>query len=57
MQIRRGARAYWIATSDPIADVPVRQHALRQAAGQPWLALELLADPAWQRQLSEHGIA
>ena len=56
--IRLGAPLYWLATSDPHADVPLRELALEQA-GLPaatndveasraaFRALELLDDPAW----------
>jgi hypothetical protein len=37
-------RAYWICTSDPIADVPEREAALRQAGGDAWAALDRLVD-------------
>jgi hypothetical protein len=38
---------YWLATSDPIGDEPLRRDALRQSGGDVWRALKLLADPAW----------
>lgn len=38
---------YWIGTSDPIGDEPIRRQALRDAYGDPWGALVLLADPNW----------
>jgi hypothetical protein len=41
---------YWIATSDPDRDEPLRRQALREADGDPWRALALLADPAWHHQ-------
>ena len=53
VSIRVGTRAYWLATSDPIGDVPIRERALRDADGEPWEALELLADPAWHRALAD----
>jgi hypothetical protein len=53
VSIRVGTRAYWIATSDPLRDVPLRERALHDAHGQPWKALELLANPAWHRALTE----
>jgi hypothetical protein len=46
--IRLGPELYWIATSDPHHDGPRRQAALDEADGDPWAALELLCDPAWQ---------
>jgi hypothetical protein len=39
-----GPRAYWICTSDPIADVPEREAALRGADEDAWAALDTLAD-------------
>jgi hypothetical protein len=41
--VRLGPRAYWICTSDPIADVPQREAALRDAREDPWRALDVLA--------------
>ncbi len=49
LQIVVGAREYWIATSDPARDEPVRQRALRASGNDPWQALELLADEGWQQ--------
>jgi type IV secretory pathway VirB4 component len=46
VQIRVGAAEYWIATSDPARDEPVRQHALRQSEGDEWAALQLLTEQA-----------
>ena len=43
VSVRLGPRAYWIATSEPIEDVPARERALREAGGDPWAALDLLA--------------
>lgn len=42
--LRVAALEYWIATHDPDRDEPLRQRALRAADGDPWKALELLAD-------------
>ena len=39
---------YWIASSNPRTDQPVRREALAQTGGDPWAALELLCDPVWQ---------
>ncbi|MHB1836019.1 MAG: hypothetical protein ACYCXW_13740, partial [Solirubrobacteraceae bacterium] len=50
ISIRVGPSEYWLATSDPIADEPVRRAALRQAGGDPWQALRLLSDPGWHAQ-------
>ena len=35
VSVRLGPRAYWIATSDPIEDVPARERALRAAGRRP----------------------
>ena len=43
---------YWICTHDPEFDEPVRRQALRDAEGDPWRALRLLADPAWHQRLA-----
>jgi hypothetical protein len=40
---------YWIATSDPANDQPLRHAALRDGGRDPWQALRLLADPAWHQ--------
>ena len=53
IQIAVGAREYWIATSDPARDERTRQQALAEAEGDPWGALELLADEDWQRDAAE----
>ncbi len=49
IQIAAGAQEYWIATSDPARDERIRQQALAESAGDPWRALELLADEHWQQ--------
>ena len=41
--LRVGPREYWLATSDPVSDAPLRAQALEQAGGDPWAALEALA--------------
>lgn len=56
IQIAAGAREYWIATSDPARDERVRRQALAEGAGDPWRALELLADERWQ-QASAHSLS
>jgi hypothetical protein len=55
LQIAVGAQEYWIASSDPARDEPVRQAALRHSAGAPWSALELLSnqDPEAPQHLRE----
>jgi TraG P-loop domain len=46
---------YWICTHEPEHDEPLRRQALRDAAGDPWRALRLLADPAWHQHLTEQA--
>ncbi|MEJ7786161.1 MAG: hypothetical protein WKF96_15250 [Solirubrobacteraceae bacterium] len=41
--LRVGPREYWLATSDPVKDAPLRAQALEQTGGDAWAALELLA--------------
>ncbi|MHB8234996.1 MAG: VirB4 family type IV secretion system protein [Solirubrobacteraceae bacterium] len=48
LQIPAGPLEYWIASSDPARDEQIRQLALRESAGDPWSALELLSDEHWQ---------
>jgi hypothetical protein len=43
VSIRVGPLEYWIATNDPNQDEPLRRRALREADGDPWRALRLLA--------------
>ncbi len=45
--LRPGDLEYWIATHDPDRDEPLRRQAIRDAGGDSWRALRLLADPAW----------
>jgi len=40
--IRVSEMEYWIATSDPVRDEPLRRRALREAGGDGWGALGLL---------------
>jgi type IV secretory pathway VirB4 component len=42
VSVRLGPRAYWVCTSDPIADVPEREEELRAAGEEPWAALSAL---------------
>jgi hypothetical protein len=46
---------YWIASSNPDTDQPLRHAALRQTGGNPWDALALLCDPDWQAQHAPVG--
>jgi type IV secretory system conjugative DNA transfer VirD4/TraG family protein len=48
LQIGVGPLEYWIASSDPARDEPVRRHALREAQQQGWAALRLLVNDEWQ---------
>ena len=48
LQIPAGPREYWIATSDPARDEPLREQALRDGDEDPWRALDLLTDDEWQ---------
>lgn len=50
VQIAPGPTEYWIASSDPARDEPLRRRALREAGGHAWRALELLADPGWHER-------
>jgi hypothetical protein len=45
--IRLAAPIYWIATSEPRRDVPLRERALREAGGDHYDAIDLLTDPRW----------
>jgi len=42
IEIRAGATEYWIATSEPDHDQPLREQVLRECDGDPWAALERL---------------
>jgi len=59
LQIPVGPLEYWIASSDPARDEHIRQLALRESAGDPWRALELLSDEQWQlaRESAEEPVA
>jgi hypothetical protein len=52
IQVAVGAHEYWIASSDPARDEPVRRRALRESDGDAWRALELLASNEWQERLA-----
>jgi hypothetical protein len=41
---------YWIASSNPDIDQPLRHAALRDADGDPWRALALLCNPDWHNR-------
>jgi hypothetical protein len=55
LSIRVSELEYWIATSDPDRDEPLRRAALREAGGDPWRALRLLADPDWHADRAAAG--
>ncbi len=42
-----GDLEYWLATSDPMGDEPLRRRALRDADGNAWGALKRLSDVNW----------
>lgn len=48
VRIAPAAPEYWIASSNPETDQPLRHAALTQAGGDAWQALSLLCDPTWQ---------
>jgi hypothetical protein len=50
VQIAPGTAEYWIASSDPARDEPLRRLALREAGGDAWQALSLLVDARWREQ-------
>jgi hypothetical protein len=52
IQIAVGPWEYWIASSDPARDEPIRQRALRETAGDSWAALKLLVQEEWQEHLA-----
>ena len=43
IEMRHAPAVYWLATSDPINDVPQRTRALANANGDAWAALDQLA--------------
>lgn len=44
VEIRAGAAEYWIATSEPDHDQPLRRDVLEQVGGDAWMAVEQLAE-------------
>ena len=50
VRIAPGRPEYWIASSNPETDQPLRHLALRQTAGNAWQALARLCDPDWVEQ-------
>jgi hypothetical protein len=53
LQIGVSSLEYWIASSDPARDEPIRRHALRQTDRESWAALELLVDEQWQQAAAD----
>jgi hypothetical protein len=49
VRIAPGRPEYWIASSNPELDQPLRHAALAETHGDPWKALALLCDPDWQK--------
>jgi hypothetical protein len=45
--IRLAAAIYWIATSEPRRDMPLKERALRDAGGDYYTAVALLLDRSW----------
>jgi type IV secretory pathway VirB4 component len=60
VRIAPGGPEYWIASSNPELDQPLRNLALRQTGGNAWQALAQLCDPEWvddHRAHVDHGPA
>jgi hypothetical protein len=43
VELRPSPAVYWLATSEPVVDVPRREQAIRDHAGDSWAALDALA--------------
>lgn len=58
VQIGVGPSEYWIASSDPARDEPLRARAMRESGGDAWVALSLLTDERWHEELAheEEGV-
>ena len=54
VRIAPGRPEYWIASSNPETDQPLRHLALRQTNGNAWQALARLCDPDWVAQHRPH---
>jgi hypothetical protein len=50
VRIAPAAPEYWIASSNPELDQPLRYAALKETGGDAWKALIHLCDPAWLEQ-------
>jgi hypothetical protein len=56
VRIAPGDPEYWVASSNPDSDQPLRHVALRESGGDAWKALELLCDSDWHdRHSAEPG--
>ncbi len=51
VSIRVSEAEYWIATSDPVRDEPLRRRALTEAGGDAWGALRLLCSQEWRARV------
>ena len=47
VRIAPGDPEYWIASSNPESDQPLRHAALQHTRGNAWEALALLCNPDW----------
>jgi hypothetical protein len=56
VRIAPGAPEYWIASSNPELDQPLRALAVNTAGGDAWQALTLLCDPDWHEQHPVEGV-
>jgi hypothetical protein len=58
ISIRVSPIEYWIATSDPVRDEPLRRQALAEAGGDPWRALRVLCSGGWRErvEIGERGL-
>ncbi len=55
VRIAPGRPEYWIASSNPELDQPLRYTALHDTGGDPWAALAKLCDPDWLDQHRDTG--
>ena len=56
VRVAPGAPEYWVASSNPELDQPLRHAALKETGGDPWKALTRLCDPAWHEQRQRQAI-
>ncbi len=57
VRVAPGDLEYWIASSDPELDQPLRHQALKDTGGDPWRALTKLCDPLWHERHRRTGTA